>query len=100
SFEVKEPGEPVAVKTQHLDFRYEDVFAPLPDAYETLLLDVMTGDQTLFVRSDEVESSWELFTPLLEQKLPAYGYAAGTWGPEEADGLLAREGRRWRNPPE
>ncbi|MCZ6766485.1 MAG: glucose-6-phosphate dehydrogenase, partial [bacterium] len=61
SFEVKEPGEPVAVKTQHLDFRYEDAFAPLPDAYETLLLDIMTGDQTLFVRSDEVESSWELF---------------------------------------
>lgn len=100
SFEVKEPGEPVAVKTQHLNFRYEDVFAPLPDAYETLLLDVMTGDQTLFVRSDEVESSWELFTPLLEQALPAYGYKAGTWGPEEADALLAREGRRWRNPPE
>jgi len=99
SFEVKEPGEGVAVKTQQLDFRYDEAFAPLGDAYETLLLDIMTGDQTLFVRSDEVESSWELFTPLLEQALPAYGYPAGTWGPEEADALLAREGRRWRNPP-
>jgi glucose-6-phosphate 1-dehydrogenase len=97
SFEVKAPGEPISLQTQHLDFRYEDAFAPLPDAYETLLLDVMTGDQTLFVRSDEVETSWELFTPLLNEKLPIYAYPAGSWGPDEADVLLNQEGRRWRN---
>jgi len=97
SFEVKSPGEPISVQTQKLDFRYEEAFAPLPDAYETLLLDIMTGDQTLFVRADEVEGSWELFTPLLKKQLPVYAYPAGTWGPEEADALLNREGRRWRN---
>jgi glucose-6-phosphate 1-dehydrogenase len=95
-FEVKAPGEPISVQTQHLDFRYEEAFAPLPDAYETLLLDVMTGDQTLFVRADEVEGSWELFTPILEKRLPVYTYPAGTWGPEEADALLNRQGKRWK----
>ena len=97
-FEVKSPGDPVEVQTQKLSFRYEDVFAPLPDAYETLLLDIMTGDQTLFVHSDEVEASWRLFTPILEMKMPTYNYSSGTWGPEEADALLNRDGRRWRNP--
>ncbi len=97
-FEVKAPGEPISLQTQKLDFRYEEAFAPLPDAYETLLLDIMTGDQTLFVRADEVESSWQLFTPLLEKQLPVYTYVAGSWGPEEADALINREGRRWRNP--
>jgi len=97
SFEVKSPGEPISVQTQSLDFRYEEAFAPLRDAYETLLLDIMTGDQTLFVSSDEVESSWRLFTPLFDERLQIYTYPAGTWGPEEADAVLNREGRRWRN---
>lgn len=95
-FEVKAPGEPISVRTQKLNFRYEDAFAPLPDAYETLLLDIMQGDQTLFVHADEAEGSWKLFTPLLEMGLPYSRYEAGTWGPEEADILLHREGRRWR----
>ena len=98
SFEVKSPGEPISVQTQKLDFRYDEVFSPLPDAYETLLLDIMTGDQTLFVHAEEVESSWRLFEPLLEKQLPVYTYAAGSWGPEEADVLLNREGKRWKNP--
>jgi glucose-6-phosphate 1-dehydrogenase len=97
-FEVKAPGEPISVQTHNLGFRYEEAFAPLPDAYETLLLDIMTGDQTLFVRSDEVESSWQLFEPILDSTLPIYPYTAGTWGPEEAEALLSRERRRWRNP--
>jgi glucose-6-phosphate 1-dehydrogenase len=98
SFEVKRPGEPIAAVTQHLDFAYSEVFAALPDAYQTLLLDVMTGDQTLFVRSDEVEQSWRLFSPLAEAGLPVFDYATGTWGPAAAEALLGREGRRWHNP--
>jgi glucose-6-phosphate 1-dehydrogenase len=98
SFEVKRPGEPIAAVTQHLDFQYKDVFAALPEAYETLLLDVMTGDQTLFVRADEVEQSWKFFSPLAAAGLPVHDYAAGSWGPAAADALLAREGRRWHNP--
>ncbi len=97
-FEVKSPGEGTKLQTQSLRFRYGEVFAPLPDAYETLLLDVVTGDQTLFVHADEVEASWKLYEPLLEQKLPIYTYPAGTWGPPEAERLIKREGHVWANP--
>jgi glucose-6-phosphate 1-dehydrogenase len=85
SFEVKAPGEPMKLQTHHMRFRYPSEF---PDAYETLLLDVVTGDQTLFVHSDEVEASWRLYTPLLEQRIPPQPYAAGTWGPPEVNQLL------------
>lgn len=94
-FEVKMPGEPLTLQTQRLHFRYAEAFARLPDAYETLLLDIMRGDQTLFVRADEVEAAWRLYTPLLEHRLPVHPYPAGTWGPSEADQLLAQEGQRW-----
>ena len=91
SFEVKKPGEPLELVRQQLDFRYAEAFEPLHDAYETLLLDVLTGDQTLFVRADEVEASWELYTPLLGRiDLPVHPYPAGSWGPEEAERLGLR----------
>ncbi len=88
-FEVKKPGEAVHLETQRLRFRYEEAFGPMPDAYETLLYDIVKGDQTLFVHSDEVEDAWRLYTPLLEAGLPVRPYPAGTWGPEAAVG---REG--------
>jgi glucose-6-phosphate 1-dehydrogenase len=94
SFEVKSPGEGYRLETQQLSFRYADVHGRLPDAYETLLLDVITGDATLFVRADEVEAAWELFTPVLEQRPAVYPYPAGSWGPGEADRLLG-EGCTW-----
>jgi glucose-6-phosphate 1-dehydrogenase len=87
AFEVKLPGEGVQVTTEHLHFRYADAFGPLYEAYETLLLDVMQGDQTLFVRADEVEASWRLFTPILEHMESPLPYDAGSWGPLEADEL-------------
>jgi len=96
-FEVKTPGDPVRLASYPLDFSYSDVFEPLPDAYRTLLLDVMEGDQTLFVRADEVEASWRLYTPLLDWDEQVEPYPAGSWGPVGADELLARSGRRWRN---
>jgi len=91
SFEVKAPGQPITLETHRMHFRYAEAFGPLPDAYETLLLDIMTGDQTLFVHADEVEASWRLYTPLLEQRPPVHPYAAGTWGPPAADRLLGRK---------
>ena len=97
-FQIKTPGEPLELRGQELDFEYEDVFGPLPSAYETLLLDVVTGDQTLFVHGDEVEVAWELYAPVLEadgDTLPAHPYEAGSWGPEEADRLL-EPGEHWR----
>ncbi len=95
SFEVKESGQPVTLQTQRLHFRYAEAFGPLPDAYETLLLDVLTGDQTLFVRADEVDASWQVYTPVLEQRPPVHPYPAGSWGPAEADRLPARDGFQW-----
>ena len=71
-----------------MSFRYEDAFGALPEAYETLLLDVITGDQTLFVHADEAEASWALYGSLLEQEHALYPYPAGSWGPEEARRLL------------
>jgi glucose-6-phosphate 1-dehydrogenase len=87
-FEVKSPGQEVQMQTQSLHFRYDEAFGRLPEAYETLLLDVMTGDQTLFVRSDETEAAWRLYTPLLEEQPKLYDYASGSWGPEEVNRLL------------
>jgi glucose-6-phosphate 1-dehydrogenase len=88
AFEVKPPGDEIQLETEELAFKYADAFEPLPEAYETLLLDIVQGDQTLFVRADEVEASWELFQPVLDMGAPVHGYPAGSWGPAQADGLL------------
>ncbi len=92
-FKVKEPGDAYKLSTQRLHFQYGEVFGRIPDAYETLLLDVLKGDQTLFVRADEVEASWDLYTPLLSHKFDVNRYASGTWGPVEAERLL--DGEKW-----
>jgi glucose-6-phosphate 1-dehydrogenase len=96
-FDVKALGEPMQLQTQSLRFRYAEAFAPLPDAYETLLLDVITGDQTLFVHAIEVEESWKLYAPIIERRLPILTYPAGTWGPTAAEKLIKREGHVWAN---
>ncbi|MDW7760604.1 MAG: glucose-6-phosphate dehydrogenase [Acidobacteriota bacterium] len=96
-FDIKEPGEPLRLRTEDLRFRYAEAFGKLPEAYQTLLRDVLTGDPTLFVRSDEVETSWRLYAPLLEKRsLPSF-YQAGSWGPAEADALIVRDGQSWLN---
>jgi glucose-6-phosphate 1-dehydrogenase len=100
----KTPGLQGDLQTVEMDFHYGTSFGgPSPEAYERLLHDVMLGDQTLFMRADEVEAAWGLMTPLLEhweahkvEALPTY--AAGTWGPPEADALLAADGYQWRRP--
>jgi glucose-6-phosphate 1-dehydrogenase len=88
-FEVKAPGEPLQLKTKRLRYRYSEESVTLPEAYETLLLDIMGGDQTLFVRADEVEWAWRIYAPALD---PSPGrilsYPAGTWGPPGTDRLL------------
>jgi glucose-6-phosphate 1-dehydrogenase len=94
-FEIKAPGQGVKIQRSDLHFRYSEVFKPLADAYETLLLDVLMGDATLFVSDDWVEASWKLYTPLLEKKPKVVPYAAGSWGPAEADALLKDLGRTW-----
>ena len=73
-----------------------------PEAYERLLLDALIGDPTLFIRTDEVRFAWHIVDPILtaweEDRAPLVSYPAGTWGPKEADDLLAGNGREWRKP--
>ncbi len=90
-FDVKAPTESFKLVAQRLRFRYADAFGQLPDAYETLLIDIVTGDQTLFVHADEVEASWSLFAPLLADPppVPVHPYWSGSWGPEATRSLLA-----------
>ena len=101
-FNGKKPGTKSQIIPVELDFCQNCAIGEVsPDAYEKLLLDVMNGDSTLFTRWDEVEYSWRLMDRISEawssQKPSFPNYAAGTWGPAEADELLLRDGRRWFN---
>ncbi|ACB09996.1 MULTISPECIES: glucose-6-phosphate dehydrogenase [Thermotoga] len=102
-FQVKRPCPGMFPQLLSMDFRYEDYFGvKLPDAYERLLLDVILGDPTLFMRRDDLEVSWELLDPVLKAwendpiRFSPHVYPAGTWGPREADLLIERDGRKWR----
>ena len=103
-FGAKVPGIAVDIGPVNMDFRYSDYFGNEPSTgYERLLYDCMTGDATLFQRADMVEAGWSVVQPLLDvwKALPPRhfpNYAAGTWGPKEADELMARDKRAWRNP--
>jgi glucose-6-phosphate 1-dehydrogenase len=94
-FSVKSPGRSFHISEQALHFDYEKAFGRLPEAYETLLRDVMIGDQTLFVSADFTETAWRLYDPLLTGEKSVHSYPAGSWGPSEADALLERNGHRW-----
>jgi glucose-6-phosphate 1-dehydrogenase len=101
---AKMPGAEMHIRQMQMDFSYADAFGEFPaTAYETLLLDAMRGDPTLFNRSDAVELSWQILQPVLEgwragrNSVAFPNYAAGTWGPPDAELLLARDGRAWRN---
>jgi glucose-6-phosphate 1-dehydrogenase len=96
-FDVKAPGSPFRLERQPLHFNYSEAFGELPEAYETLLLDVLEGDQTLFVHADEVEQAWRLYTPLLGRARPVHPYTAGSWGPAESHKLMPGA-VKWRNP--
>ncbi len=87
-FEVKRPGADIELASERLHFEYADAFGPLPEAYETLLYDVATGDQTLFVHAEEAEASWRLYAPVLDPAGAPQPYRAGSWGPARADRLL------------
>jgi glucose-6-phosphate 1-dehydrogenase len=101
-FETKVPGPQPRIQPVSMEFRYGTSFGRQPpEAYERLILDAILGDSTLFIRRDEVEASWAYVDSLMEvwqadrdRALPQY--TSGTWGPDEADGLLRGEGRSWR----
>ncbi len=83
-FDVKAPGDPFRLQRLPLRFDYSEAFKMLPEAYQTLILDLLEGDQTLFVHADEVETAWRVYAPLLERRPEIMPYPAGTWGPAEA----------------
>jgi glucose-6-phosphate 1-dehydrogenase len=89
-FDIKAPGEPFRIHRLPLHFNYAEAFARIPEAYQTLLLDVLVGEQTLFVHADEVEASWALYAPLLDGRRAVFPYPAGTWGPLEAARVSSR----------
>jgi glucose-6-phosphate 1-dehydrogenase len=100
-FGAKLPGPTTNIAQVEMDFSYADAFGKSSaNGYERLLLDAMLGDGTLFAEREGVETTWALMTPILEawknQKVDFPNYAAGSWGPEESDALLARDGRAWR----
>jgi glucose-6-phosphate 1-dehydrogenase len=100
-FEAKVPDTVAEMRSVDMEFHYADSFGKtaIPEAYERLLLDVITGDASLFTRADEVETAWGLIDPIVHawqaQKEPLAVYEPGTWGPQKADELLARENRDW-----
>ncbi len=98
----KVPGPSSPIQPVKMDFRYGSYFGKgAPEAYERLIWDCILGDSTLFARSDEVSTSWDILTPLLDYwaKTPAEhfpNYPCGTWGPAAADQMMAKDGRTWR----
>ncbi len=100
-FQAKQPGPVMHLSPVNMHFRYQEAFkVPPPEAYETLLLDVMLGDATLFMRADQVEAAWAVVSPVLEaweasEPLNFPNYRAGACGPEAAEALIAQDGRSW-----
>ncbi|WP_323450577.1 glucose-6-phosphate dehydrogenase [Streptomyces yaizuensis] len=101
-FGSKVPGTSMEVRDVSMDFAYGESFTESsPEAYERLILDVLLGDSNLFPRVEEVELSWKILDPIeafWEKNGKPAQYASGTWGPIEADEMLARDGRSWRRP--
>ena len=101
-FGAKVPGLGLDVRSVTMDFTYGSAFTvDSPDAYETLILDALQGDASLFTRADEVEEAWSIVDPIVDawatSPAPDFpNYDAGTWGPADADELIARDGRHWR----
>jgi len=102
-FEAKVPDTVAQLRSVDMEFRYADSFGKtaLPESYERLLVDTLTGDASLFTRADEVETAWGLIDPVIEgwdsssKTQPLAVYESGSWGPTEADDLLGRDGRKW-----
>jgi glucose-6-phosphate 1-dehydrogenase len=102
-FNSKRPGAGMTLRPVSMDFNYGSSFGERsPSAYETLLLDAIAGDATLYTRQDMVEASWSVVQPILDywgtRKFTFPNYAPGTWGPAEADEMLKRHGHSWRRP--
>jgi glucose-6-phosphate 1-dehydrogenase len=103
--QMKKPGLDMILNTVDMLFDYAGTYTvETPEAYETLLLDTMMGDQTLFMRADQVEAAWKILMPILnswqtKMSVNFPNYRVGTWGPETAEALIAQDGFHWITPP-
>jgi glucose-6-phosphate 1-dehydrogenase len=100
-FNAKKPGQTVTLDNVRMDFHYKDFFDLKPSTgYESLIYDVLIGDPTLFNRADNIEAGWRVVQPIIDAvaagRANLHPYAAGTYGPEEANELLSRDGHSWR----
>jgi glucose-6-phosphate 1-dehydrogenase len=100
-FEAKTPGLDYRIQPVRMEFKYGTGFgASVPEAYERLILDALSGDQSLYTRADGLDATWEICDPLLRAwqsgEPPLFTYRPGIWGPREADDLILRDGRKWR----
>ncbi len=100
-FQAKKPGQSMTLSPVDMIFNYDQAYSDHePEAYETLLLDIMEGDATLFMRADQVEAAWKIIMPILEtwdsrQPVDFPNYSPDSWGPEDAEALIARDGHNW-----
>ncbi|MDP4212561.1 MAG: glucose-6-phosphate dehydrogenase [Bacteroidota bacterium] len=100
-FQSKRPGQSMTLNPVDMIFRYKDAYdGNEPEAYETLLLDIMEGNATLFMRKDQVEAAWRIIMPIQDawkNRAPVSfpNYAPGSWGPEDAEALIAKDGHQW-----
>ena len=107
-FQTKQPGQQLALQPVNMVFSYADAYGKdddQPEAYETLLEDVIEGNATLFMRADQVEAAWEIIQPVLDTwklrpPVDFPNYAPGSWGPEDAEALIAKDGYHWVSLPE
>ena len=104
-FQAKRPGQKMMLSPVDMVFNYKDEYdGDEPEAYETLLYDVMEGDATLFMRADQVEAAWKVVMPILEvwqerKPIDFPNYSPDSWGPEDAEALIARDGHNWITAP-
>lgn len=104
-FQTKQPGPQMVLHPVDMVFNYMDAYGDkAPEAYETLLQDVIEGDLTLFMRADQVERAWEVIQPIMDAwrarpPVDFANYAPGSWGPEDAEALIAKDGRHWATLP-
>ena len=94
----KLPGEKMHISPVKMTFCHECAFGPnTPEAYETLILDALNGNQEAFMRADEIEHSWKIIDALTGKNLPVHAYDKGSFGPKEADELIKKDGYEWFN---
>jgi glucose-6-phosphate 1-dehydrogenase len=105
-FQAKRPGQSMTLNPVDMIFNYKDAYddSHEPEAYETLLLDVMEGNATQFMRADQVEAAWKVVMPIIEaweqrEPIDFPNYAPDSWGPEDAEALIARDGKNWMTLP-